>query len=164
MESGSNQNKESNDEGLHGHDNLIINKNQVPVMLKEWHRIIHNQDDIKKFGDVFKVDKRHLALCVYLTMRRKYYPKLSQGTTIFNRVMITGGSNFETRLYQNILRLETPIGSYTDGDIIIPDESTCIICYSRTQGYNKSNVTCVIKMCGKFNRRVGRITKCIFVI
>lgn len=55
-------------------------------------------------------------------MRRKYYPKLSQATTILNRIMITGGSNFETF----ILRLETPIGSYTDGDIIVPNEALAL--------------------------------------
>lgn len=57
--------------------------------------------------------------------------------------MITRWSNLETRLYQNVLRLDTlismgqgssvgklgfisPIGSYKDGDIIIPDEALAL--------------------------------------
>lgn len=88
---------------------------------KKWHTIIHNPDDIKRFGRIFGIDKRNLAMCLYLTLRRKYYPSASQGTIILNRVVVGGGHDFEDKLYRHILRLETPIGSYFDSGHEIPD-------------------------------------------
>lgn len=106
-------------------DQKIITSSPTELLRSNsvWHKFIHNPEDIKRFGSVFEVSKKHLALCLYLTMRRKYYPSLSHGTTIVNRIAITGGNDFIKRLYQNILKLETPIGTYTDGDLIVPDEA-----------------------------------------
>ena len=91
-----------------------------------FHTFIYNLNDIKQFGSIFNLNQKHLALCLYLTVRRKYYPTLSRGAIIVNRITVTGGDDFEKRLYQNILRLETPIGSYTDGDIIVPNEALAL--------------------------------------
>ena len=93
---------------------------------KQYHKIIHNPDDIRSFANTFNIDKKHLGLCLYLTMRRKYYPTLSQSIIIVNRIIIPGGLEFKRCLYQNILRLETPLGSYTDRDIVVPDEALAL--------------------------------------
>lgn len=123
-------------------DSQTINRLKL-IETKQSHTIIHNCDDIRRFANTFNVDKRHLALCLYLTMRRKYCTNnpynlnyserrdsknatISQGTKILNRVIIPGGPNFERRLYQNILRLETPIGSYTDNDINVPNHALAL--------------------------------------
>ena len=169
---------------------------------KSYHTIIHNPNDIQRFAEIFAPHKQHLALCAYLTMRRKYYPALKQGTSIINRITVGGcpnytlvqstngqqnpldsnlitertlpsnlfdggvgiasnsnynhhamcddgsriqkdsnynhhamrddgsssrtATNFPQRWYQNILRLETPIGSYLDGDLVVPDEALAV--------------------------------------
>lgn len=95
-------------------------------MEKSYHHIIHNEEDIRQFAKIFRIEANHQAMCLYLTMRRKYYPDLSHGTTIINRLTVTGGDNFEQKLYQNILRLETPIGSYMDKDKIVPNDALAL--------------------------------------
>ena len=94
--------------------------------LKQWHKIIHDPDDIKQFASIFSIRKRNLALCMYLTARRKYFPSLTAGTLILQRPIVTGGEYFEGHLYQNVLRLETPIGSYLDKDNILPTEALAL--------------------------------------
>ena len=82
----------------------------IPGQLRSWHNFVHNPEDIKLFASIFQVEQRHLALCLYLTMRRKYYPSLSHGITIVNRIAVTGGPDFVKKLYQSVLKLETPVG------------------------------------------------------
>lgn len=90
------------------------------------HSLIHNREDIYTFASLFHIEKKHLALCLNLTMRKKYYPIPSSGTNIINRIIITGGKDFENKLYQAILKLEPPVGSYIDGDVIVPNEALAL--------------------------------------
>ncbi|CAH6420706.1 Hypothetical protein HVR_LOCUS1261 [uncultured virus] len=102
---------------------IITNIPNLNPSLRQYHNFIHDKDDIDKFASIFTINAKHLALCMYLTMRRKYYPALSHGTTIVNRIAVSGGNDFIKRFHQSILRLETPVGTYTNGDQIIPDQA-----------------------------------------
>lgn len=95
-------------------------------MTSTHHKLIHCPEDVRKFISLFRIEQKYLALCLNLTMRRKYFPIHSSGTTIINRIIMTGGDNFSDKLYQSILKLETPIGTYIDGDIIVPDEALAL--------------------------------------
>ena len=91
-------------------------------MALQYHKFIHNAADIKQFANIFKISVNNLALCLYLILRRKYYPEGSAGTTILNRIIVSGDDNrFEDKFYRHILRLESPIGSYNDNGSDIPN-------------------------------------------
>lgn len=92
------------------------------------HKFIHNIDDIYKFAQIFNLTEENLVLCFYLIARRKYYPLLSKQSIIVHKGIIGGSEDFINKLYRSILRLETPIGSYTDNDDAIPDEAFALYC------------------------------------
>jgi len=59
-------------------------------------------------------------------MRRKYWPSLSRATTIINRSAVSGNTDFIKRFHQSILKLETPMETYTDEELIVPTEAMAI--------------------------------------
>lgn len=93
---------------------------------RSWHELIHNPADIEQFAGLFEVKSKSFALCHYLTMRRKYFPALSHGTTIINRSAVPGGTHFAKRFHQSILKLETSVGTYTDNELVVPTEAMAI--------------------------------------
>ena len=104
----------------------MCDMNEEKSQGKSWHEFICNADDIKRFAEIFKVSEKHMAVCTYLTARRKYYPALSNACLIVNRGIVCGGDRFEKDFYKTILKLETPVGSYDDNDVPIPTEAFAI--------------------------------------
>ena len=123
---------------------------------KQWHSFIHNPADIRRFADIFGMKEKHLALCMFLAARRKYYPSLSRSLIICNRPIIPGGGDYSQRVYQYILRLESPIGSYTDNGNIIPNDAFALYVMLNPKDTIKSLAKTLVRCLDDDNNQNGR--------
>ena len=89
----------------------------------KYHEFMWNPSDVKEFAKLFNIKEKHLAMCIYLTARRKYYPELSDISLIVNRGIVCGGDYFENDFHRTILKLNTPIECYEDEGLPIPTEA-----------------------------------------
>ena len=83
----------------------------------EFYTFIHDPEQVKHFLAKFLPQKSNLAIQIQLVARRKYDPRLSQRTTIVNRVTISGGISVD-QAYRKVMRMQVPVGSFLVRDLV----------------------------------------------
>lgn len=93
---------------------------------RTWYEFVYDDEAIKQFANLFNLTNKNLAMCIYLMARRKYFPQLSEKSIIVNRGIVCGGERFVLDFHKTIVKMETRIGTYEDGDVPIPNNAFAI--------------------------------------